>query len=83
MVHNKYFWFKEILSPEVCKDIIDLGLSEIKQAKKGKEIRECKQEVGKRNFFCPTSNKTQTLAQPQLYMSPLLTTSPSYLILKI
>ena len=56
---------------------------EIKQAKKGKEIRECKQEVGKRNFFCPTSNKTQTLAQSQLYMSPLLTTSPSYLILKI
>jgi len=34
MVHNKYFYFKEILSPEVCKDIIDLGLSEIKQAKK-------------------------------------------------
>jgi len=30
---------------------------EIKQAKKGKEIRECKQEVRKRNFFAPQAIK--------------------------
>ena len=33
MVYNKYFWFKEILSPKHCQEIIDLGLSQIKKSK--------------------------------------------------
>ena len=33
MLKNKYYWFKSAISPENCKKIIDLGLSELNRLK--------------------------------------------------
>jgi len=34
MIYNRYWYFKEIINPEQCQKIIDLGLSKIEQEKK-------------------------------------------------